>query len=70
MKTIPDKYKNRATLRIADVKDILDISRSKAYALAQENAFPAKKLGHTVRIPTVAFFNWLNESTNTNKKVS
>ncbi len=71
MQFIPQRYRDRATLKIDDVKDILDISRSKAYALAQENAFPAKKLGHTVRVPTVAFFMWLNESKTADaKKVS
>lgn len=59
---IPEKYRNKPTLLIDDVKDILNISRSKAYDLASKNVFPVKKLDHSIRIPTIPFFKWLNES--------
>lgn len=61
MTHVPEQYREKPTLKIQDIQSILDISRSKAYALAQEGMFPTKKLGHTVRIPTIPFFTWLNQ---------
>lgn len=63
-KIIPEKYRERPTIKMEDVQVILEISRSAAYALAQKNIFPILKIGHMVRVPTIPFFNWLYHSIN------
>lgn len=58
---IPEKFRNKPSLKIEDVAFVLDVSISKAYAMAQAKLFPSKKLGYTVRIPTFPFFCWFYE---------
>lgn len=52
-------------LTVSDLQKVLRISRPKAYSLVHQADFPSVFLGRTIRIPTRALRNWLeNQSTN------
>lgn len=50
-------------LTIAEVKDYLNISQSKAYELAHRKDFPACRFGGAIRIPRDPFFAWIEQKT-------
>ena len=50
-------------LTIAEVKDYLNISQSKAYELAHRKDFPACRFGSAIRIPRDPFLAWIEQKT-------
>lgn len=48
------------TLTVADIQKILGIGRRQAYDLANSGHFRVIRIGRTIKVPTEAFFNWLN----------
>lgn len=51
-------------LSVKDIKTILGIGTSKAYALAKSDAFHTVRVGPLIKIPKQSFLNWLNGSNN------
>ena len=50
-------------LTIAEVKNYLNISQSKAYELAHRKDFPACRFGGSIRIPREPFLAWIEQKT-------
>ena len=50
-------------LTIAEVKNYLNISQSKAYELAHRKDFPACRFGGAIRIPRESFLAWIEQKT-------
>lgn len=46
-------------LTVSEIRQILKIGANSAYNLIHSKAFPVKKVGHSYRIPTGPFVNWL-----------
>lgn len=44
-----------------DIKEIMNISKSNAYALCKSEGFPAKKVGKLIRINKESFKKWFEE---------
>lgn len=44
---------------VADIQEMLNISRSTAYKLIDDPPFPILRIGKSIRIPKEAFDNWL-----------
>lgn len=60
----------REVLLVEEVAAILGISRSKAYAWVNETPpFLVLKCGRSIRIPSRAFYVWLNGSADTLSEV-
>ncbi|MEL7658822.1 MAG: helix-turn-helix domain-containing protein, partial [Bacillota bacterium] len=59
MRKSNDKTSN-VTLNVADIADILGISRSIAYQLVRQKDFPKIRIGKRIIIPRDNFFSWLN----------
>lgn len=59
-----DRLENRIkkTYSVYEIAKILQISRSKAYALCRNPEFKIIRLGRTIRISKESFDNWLNQS--------
>lgn len=53
-------------MSVADVAAVLKAGRSTVYELIRQGKIPAKKLGRArgLRIPTKAFYAWLNSPDN------
>lgn len=52
----------RLTLTVAEVGELLGISRPKAYELAASRGFPAIHIGRRIIIPRAAFLTWLENA--------
>ena len=50
-------------LTIAEVKNYLNISQSKAYELAHRKDFPACRFGGAMRIPREPVLAWIEQKT-------
>lgn len=50
-------------LTIAEVKNYLNISQSKAYELAHRKDFPICRFGGSIRIPKAPFLAWIEAKT-------
>ena len=48
-------------LTMRHVKEIMNLSKLKAYELPHQKGFPAIRCGRAIRVPRDAFFRWLNE---------
>lgn len=55
-----------AVMSVADVAKILKCGRSTVYEMISRGELPAKKLGRSrgIRIPTKAFYAWLDSPDN------
>ena len=51
-------------LTVADVKNYLNISQTAAYALTRRKDFPVCRLGSIIRVPRVAFLDWVEARTS------
>ncbi len=51
-------------LRIAEVAELLAISRSKVYAMAQQGSIPVVRVGSSVRVPEDRLQRWLEQRTS------
>ena len=49
---------------LADVKNYLNISQTAAYALTRRKDFPVCRLGSIIRVPRVAFLDWVEARTS------
>lgn len=56
---------DRPMLTLPQVGEYLQISRSRAYALAKEKGFPTCTIGGCIRVPREAFLRWVEERTHT-----
>jgi excisionase family DNA binding protein len=50
-------------LRMDEAADLLNVSRSKAYELAQRREIPTVVVGHSVRVPRRRLLAWIEERT-------
>jgi len=50
-------------LTISEVAERLQVSRPKAYAMAQANEIPVVRIGRSVRVPADALDAWIKERT-------
>ena len=51
-------------LSIAEVAQLLGVSRGRAYQMAKDGAFPSIRLSpRRIRVPSLAFEMWLSEQT-------
>ena len=67
----PDEFPQRALAPKADdlpvvltmrqLREVLQISRPKAYELAHQKGFPVVRFGRVIRIPRDALLRWLEE---------
>lgn len=46
-------------LEVKDIQDILGISRTTAYALVNQNGFPAFRSGNRIKVSKEALFEWM-----------
>lgn len=44
---------------VAEIREILKISRAMSYELVKSEAFPIIRIGRTIRIPAKTFHEWL-----------
>jgi excisionase family DNA binding protein len=51
-------------LTMQQLREVLQISRPKAYELANQQGFPTVRLGRTIRIPRDALLRWLEKGGN------
>lgn len=57
-----EKPCKQRTYSVLEIADILQISKSKAYALCKESLFKSVKIGKYVRISKTSFDAWLDNS--------
>lgn len=55
------KNKEKLTYTVAEMAQVLNIGRNKAYELVKTEGFPAIYIGSTIRIPIEALNRWLND---------
>lgn len=55
---------NKLILTVKDISKILGIGISKAYKLVKTEGFPKIRLGRQIRIPSEAFYKWMNDQCN------
>lgn len=64
-RTLSNKYTDFSqlplTLTPMDIKEILGISRSNAYALCNSKDFPAIRIGKLIRISKEEFIEWVRK---------
>lgn len=51
---------NKRTYTVYEIADLLQISRSKAYAFCTQGAFHIIKIGRSVRVSKASFDEWLD----------
>lgn len=51
-------------MTISDVKEYLNISQSAAYELTHRKDFPVCRVGGSIRIPSEAFYKWVEMKTS------
>lgn len=64
-RTLSNKYTDFSQLPLIltpmDIKEILGISRSNAYALCHSKDFPAMRIGKLIRISKEEFIEWVKK---------
>ena len=64
-RTVSNKYTDFSQLPLIltpmDIKEILGISRSNAYALCHSKDFPAMRIGKLIRISKEEFIEWVKK---------
>jgi predicted DNA-binding transcriptional regulator AlpA len=48
-------------LKVTDIMDILQVSRSKARTIMYDPTFPLIKLGRSIRVEREQFFQWVRQ---------
>jgi excisionase family DNA binding protein len=65
------KYKNQEDLPMfltaEDIKELLKISKPKAYELMKQDGFPLIQFGRSMRVNRDEFFLWLSQKQGTSK---
>jgi len=59
--TVTDMDALPAVLTMQNVRQILGISRVKAYELTHKRGFPVVRIGRSIRMPRAAFLRWLDQ---------
>ena len=54
----------KLAISIEEFATMVGIGRAKAYALSQQEGFPAIRLGHRIIIPVCELKEWLTENTH------
>jgi len=49
-----------ALLTVKEIGQILRVGQTKPYLLIKEGAFPATRIGKSIRVPKCGFIKWLN----------
>jgi len=49
-------------LTIEEIGELLKISRTKSYELANSGEFPVRRIGRSLRVPKRSFYEWLNRN--------
>ena len=57
------------TYKVSDIESILQLSRTKAYALVNQNLFPIIRIGKIIRIPSEPFDDWMLSQINHNREL-
>lgn len=57
-------------LDVADIQQIMGISRTSAYELVHTPGFPAFRRGRLIKISKKVFFDWMEKGTETVPKVN
>lgn len=55
-------YQKKRTYDLQEVADMLQISKSRAYALCKQTQFKTVKIGKYVRISKTSFDNWFDSA--------
>lgn len=55
-------YQEKRTYSVQEVADMLQISKSREYALCKQSQFKTVKIGKYVRISKSSFDNWLDSA--------
>jgi len=53
---------DKRTYSVAEIMEILEIGRNKAYELCNSNAFRIVRIGKTIRVSKSSFDIWLDDS--------
>ena len=53
--------KTKRSYKVAEIMDILEISRTTAYKLVHSGAFEIRKIGSSIRIPKASFDEWFDK---------
>jgi excisionase family DNA binding protein len=71
MEDLSMTYKNLEHLPLfltaKDIKELLDVSKPKAYAIMKEDGFPLLQFGRYKRVNRDDFFEWLSQKKGTSK---
>lgn len=52
---------DKRTYTVPEIMELLQISKSKAYELCQQNLFRTIKIGRSVRVSKISFDEWLDK---------
>ena len=55
-------------LRMAEVQQVLRLSRERTYRLPHQKGFPVLKFGRALRVPRDAFLRWVEEQSQGGEK--
>lgn len=55
-----EQASNKKSYSVAEIRQILDISRPTAYGLIKKNEFESIRVGSSIRIIKVSFDTWLD----------
>ena len=53
---------DKRTYSVAEIMEILEIGRNKAYELCNSNAFRTIRIGKTIRVSKSSFDQWLDDN--------
>lgn len=56
------------TYKVSDIEEILQLSRTKTYALVNQGLFPVLRIGKALRIPAEPFDNWMESQVNRDRR--
>lgn len=56
-----DQIRERPTITVEQLAEVLNVSRASAYRAVREGQFPAIRVGRSLRIPTPALLRKLGE---------
>ena len=59
-KAIAEVIKEKRTYTVAEIADILQIGKSKAYELCNMGLFRSIRIGRSLRVLKVSFDDWFN----------
>ena len=60
---LPTSHNEKRTYTVEEIQNILEISRTTAYAITKRNLFHSVKIGGHIRISKKSFDEWLDSGT-------